>query len=226
MRPHANENEGVTEFGSAFPACGEALELVEEGEGLLDDVAEFCPGPGCWGRPWAPGWLSPECYQDGTTGPPGDFFAWVALLAFAATGRHPFSTGNAEAVAFRVLGAEPDLAGVPDGMLSLVTACLAKDLGCSGVVVGVPGGGHRGRRCASVSLGLRPVCAVGALPLYAEGPCGVEQGWRAWGLEAVCPTFWDWRLNRLVLRNLTILGGGKLQPMAAALLIGGCATAA
>ncbi|MGP4013822.1 hypothetical protein [Streptomyces sp. 4N124] len=29
------------EFSSAFPADGKALELVEEGEGLLDDVAEF-----------------------------------------------------------------------------------------------------------------------------------------------------------------------------------------
>ncbi|MFD5814090.1 hypothetical protein [Streptomyces sp. NPDC127038] len=29
------------EFGSAFPADGEALELVEQGEGLFDDVAEF-----------------------------------------------------------------------------------------------------------------------------------------------------------------------------------------
>ncbi|GAA4152277.1 hypothetical protein GCM10022285_64500 [Streptomyces tunisiensis] len=28
------------EFGAAFPADGEAFELVEEGEGLLDDVAE------------------------------------------------------------------------------------------------------------------------------------------------------------------------------------------
>ncbi|GGX69980.1 hypothetical protein [Streptomyces minutiscleroticus] len=29
------------EFGAAFPVDGEAIELVEEGEGLLDDVAEF-----------------------------------------------------------------------------------------------------------------------------------------------------------------------------------------
>ena len=28
------------EFGSAFPADGEPLELVEQGEGLLHDVAE------------------------------------------------------------------------------------------------------------------------------------------------------------------------------------------
>lgn len=29
------------EFGSEFPPDGEALELVEQGEGLLHDVAEF-----------------------------------------------------------------------------------------------------------------------------------------------------------------------------------------
>ncbi|MET7780081.1 protein kinase [Streptomyces sp. NPDC005388] len=73
-----------------------------------------------------PGWLSPEYYRDGTAGPPGDVFAWGALLAFAATGRHPFGTGNAEAVAFRVLNGEPDLAGVPDELAGVVESCLAK----------------------------------------------------------------------------------------------------
>lgn len=74
-----------------------------------------------------PGWLSPEHYRDGTAGPPGDVFAWGALLAFAATGRHPFGTGNAEAVAFRVLNGEPDLAGIPDELAGMVKSCLAKD---------------------------------------------------------------------------------------------------
>ncbi|MFE2971711.1 serine/threonine-protein kinase [Streptomyces sp. NPDC059340] len=74
-----------------------------------------------------PGWLSPEYYRDGTAGPPGDVFAWGALLAFAATGRHPFGTGNAEAVAFRVLNGEPDLAGVPDELAGVAESCLAKD---------------------------------------------------------------------------------------------------
>ncbi|MER5804926.1 serine/threonine protein kinase [Streptomyces mirabilis] len=74
-----------------------------------------------------PGWLSPEYYRDGAAGPPGDVFAWGALLAFAATGRHPFGTGNAEAVAFRVLNGEPDLAGVPDELAVVVESCLAKD---------------------------------------------------------------------------------------------------
>ncbi|MGW1913250.1 serine/threonine protein kinase [Streptomyces sp. NPDC002076] len=74
-----------------------------------------------------PGWLSPEYYRDGTAGPPGDVFTWGALLAFAATGRHPFGTGNAEAVAFRVLNGEPDLGGVPGELAGLVKPCLAKD---------------------------------------------------------------------------------------------------
>jgi hypothetical protein len=34
-------DEGVVEFEASFPSDGEAFELVEEGEGLLDDVAEF-----------------------------------------------------------------------------------------------------------------------------------------------------------------------------------------
>lgn len=34
---------------AAFPAGGEWFELVQEGEGLLDDVAEFAPGRGCRG---------------------------------------------------------------------------------------------------------------------------------------------------------------------------------
>lgn len=29
------------EFGAAFPAHSEAFEVVEQGEGLLDDVAEL-----------------------------------------------------------------------------------------------------------------------------------------------------------------------------------------
>ncbi|MFC5784709.1 serine/threonine-protein kinase [Streptomyces aureus] len=74
-----------------------------------------------------PGWLSPEYYRDGTAGPPGDVFAWGALLAFAATGRHPFGAGNAEAVAFRVLNGEPDLVGVPIELAGVVKSCLAKD---------------------------------------------------------------------------------------------------
>ncbi|WTT72186.1 hypothetical protein OHU34_03635 [Streptomyces sp. NBC_00080] len=39
------------EFGSAFPSDGEAFELVEQGEGLLHDVAEFSQALDVQGAP-------------------------------------------------------------------------------------------------------------------------------------------------------------------------------
>ncbi|MGW1965048.1 hypothetical protein ACWCPD_32960 [Streptomyces sp. NPDC001935] len=39
------------EFGSAFPPRGEPLELVQQGEGLLDDVAEFAQALDVRGAP-------------------------------------------------------------------------------------------------------------------------------------------------------------------------------
>ena len=73
------------------------------------------------------GWISPEYYRTGTTGPAGDVFAWGALIAYAATGRLPFGTGAPDVVAFRVLSGEPDVAGVPGDLLALVTSALVKD---------------------------------------------------------------------------------------------------
>jgi len=34
-------NEGVVEFGTAFPTDGETFELVEQGESPLHDIAEL-----------------------------------------------------------------------------------------------------------------------------------------------------------------------------------------
>lgn len=73
------------------------------------------------------GWISPEHYRTGEVGPAGDIFAWGALIAYAATGRLPFGTGAPDAVAFRVLSAEPDLRGTPEALLPLVVQALAKE---------------------------------------------------------------------------------------------------
>ncbi|WP_432199103.1 serine/threonine protein kinase [Streptomyces sp. bgisy027] len=73
-----------------------------------------------------PGWISPEHYRTGAVGPQGDVFAWGALLAYAATGRLPFGAGAPDAVAFRVMQAEPDLDGVPAGLRHLIEQALAK----------------------------------------------------------------------------------------------------
>ncbi|MFY4720104.1 protein kinase domain-containing protein [Streptomyces sp. LaBMicrA B280] len=74
-----------------------------------------------------PGWISPEHYRTGAVGSPGDVFAWGALLAYAATGRPPFGGGAADAVAFRVMQAEPDLDGIPTSLRPLVAKALSKD---------------------------------------------------------------------------------------------------
>ncbi|MFF2211979.1 serine/threonine protein kinase [Streptomyces antibioticus] len=74
-----------------------------------------------------PGWISPEHYRTGAVGAPGDVFAWGALLAYAATGRLPFGGGAADAVAFRVMQAEPDLDGVPANLRRLVEQALSKE---------------------------------------------------------------------------------------------------
>ncbi|TXS66128.1 serine/threonine protein kinase [Streptomyces sp. me109] len=74
-----------------------------------------------------PGWISPEHYRTGEVGPHGDVFAWGALIAYAATGRLPFGSGAVDAVAFRVMSAEPDLNGVPSDLLPLVEEALSKE---------------------------------------------------------------------------------------------------
>ncbi|SEC74484.1 bifunctional serine/threonine-protein kinase/ABC transporter substrate-binding protein [Streptomyces sp. TLI_105] len=76
-----------------------------------------------------PGFLAPEQAEARTDaiGPPADVFALGCLLAYAATGRPPFGTGAVDALMYRTVHDEPDLTDVPEGLLDLVRACLAKD---------------------------------------------------------------------------------------------------
>ncbi|MFH7598765.1 serine/threonine-protein kinase [Streptomyces racemochromogenes] len=74
-----------------------------------------------------PGWISPEHYRTGATGPAGDVFAWGMLVVYAATGRAPFGTGAPDVVAYRVMSAEPDLAGLSVELRGIVMSALAKD---------------------------------------------------------------------------------------------------
>jgi eukaryotic-like serine/threonine-protein kinase len=74
-----------------------------------------------------PSWMAPEQLRDQPAGPATDMFAWGALAAFAATGRHPFGGGPADAVAYRILHHEPDLDGVPEPLRRLVRDALSRD---------------------------------------------------------------------------------------------------
>ncbi|MDI3405649.1 bifunctional serine/threonine-protein kinase/ABC transporter substrate-binding protein [Streptomyces cavernicola] len=85
-----------------------------------------------------PGFLSPEQAEarTGQLGPPSDVFSLGCLLAYASTGRAPFGEGAAEAMLYRTVHDEPDLAGIggtggadpdADALRALLTECLAKD---------------------------------------------------------------------------------------------------
>ncbi|WNI21708.1 bifunctional serine/threonine-protein kinase/ABC transporter substrate-binding protein [Streptomyces sp. ITFR-16] len=74
-----------------------------------------------------PGFLAPEQASAGPLGPGCDIFSLGCVLVYAATGRRPFGTGTPAGLLFRTVHEEPDLSGVPDPLLPLVAACLAKD---------------------------------------------------------------------------------------------------
>jgi serine/threonine protein kinase len=72
------------------------------------------------------GFMAPEQIT-GRPGPAADIFVWGVTVAYAAVGHSPFGTGITDAVLYRVLHAEPDIAAVPDSLKSLVKTALAKD---------------------------------------------------------------------------------------------------
>ncbi|MFJ4283029.1 PQQ-binding-like beta-propeller repeat protein [Streptomyces massasporeus] len=77
----------------------------------------------------SPGYMSPEQALGGDIGTASDVFSLGAVLAFAATGRGTFGHGAAShaSLLYQVVHGEPDLEGVPQQLLGLVRACLAKD---------------------------------------------------------------------------------------------------
>ncbi|MEV4425033.1 bifunctional serine/threonine-protein kinase/ABC transporter substrate-binding protein [Streptomyces sp. NPDC049602] len=79
-----------------------------------------------------PGFLAPEQARvagSGEVGPAADVFSLGCVLAYALTGERPFGTGAVAAVVYRTVHEEPALDDVPDTILPLVRACLAKDPG-------------------------------------------------------------------------------------------------
>ncbi len=72
-------------------------------------------------------WMSPEVLAGLPAARSSDVFAWGLCVAFAGSGRAPFGSGNAHAVAYRISQEQPDLRGLPGGLTELVAATLAKD---------------------------------------------------------------------------------------------------
>jgi serine/threonine protein kinase len=72
------------------------------------------------------GFMAPEQIS-GHPGPEADIFAWGVTVAYAAGGRSPFGAGSTHAVLYRIMYGDADIASVPDSLLPLVEASLAKD---------------------------------------------------------------------------------------------------
>ncbi|MFI8320064.1 serine/threonine-protein kinase [Streptomyces sp. NPDC085529] len=80
--------------------------------------------------PGTPGFTAPEVLLRNETSAPADVFALGATMAYALTGRPPFGDGLAEAVSYRAVHEDIDLAEVGDGdpqLVALIRACVAKD---------------------------------------------------------------------------------------------------
>ncbi|MEZ0109716.1 hypothetical protein ABH920_003730 [Catenulispora sp. EB89] len=74
-----------------------------------------------------PGYLAPEIVRGGAPSPAADVFALGAMLAYAATGRPPFGTGDPHAIMFRSVEDPADTEGVEPALAALITRYTAKD---------------------------------------------------------------------------------------------------
>jgi hypothetical protein len=74
-----------------------------------------------------PGYLAPEVIEGSPSGPAADVHSWAATIAFAATGRPPFGSGSYEAIFYRIVNGQPDLATMPATLLPVVLHALARD---------------------------------------------------------------------------------------------------
>lgn len=74
-----------------------------------------------------PGYLAPEVIEGQAASGASDVHSWGATVAFAATGRQPFGTGNYQTIFFRVIEGKAELGGVPERLLPFVAAALSTD---------------------------------------------------------------------------------------------------
>jgi eukaryotic-like serine/threonine-protein kinase len=74
-----------------------------------------------------PSYIAPEQLTGERPTSAVDIFAWALTISFAATGRLAFTADNVQAVIYRILYEDPDVAGVPSSLLPVIKQCLNKD---------------------------------------------------------------------------------------------------
>ncbi|MGX1880609.1 serine/threonine-protein kinase [Streptomyces sp. NPDC055287] len=74
-----------------------------------------------------PSFMAPEQAAGKKVTAATDIFALGQVAAYAATGSPAFGEGTSHGVLYRIVHEEPDLTGVPERLMELVSRCLAKD---------------------------------------------------------------------------------------------------
>ncbi|MBB2740501.1 UNVERIFIED_ORG: hypothetical protein FHR35_000321 [Microbispora rosea subsp. rosea] len=75
----------------------------------------------------SPGWVAPERLRGHHAIPASDVFSWGCLVAFAATGLHPFGAGDLDVLTRRILVEEPRIDAVPKLLWGGVAAALRRE---------------------------------------------------------------------------------------------------
>lgn len=76
-----------------------------------------------------PSYMAPEQVVGGKPTPTWDVFAFGSVIAFAATGRPPYTGSNRAAIMVAIANpsTQPDLSGVPANLRPLIASCLQHD---------------------------------------------------------------------------------------------------
>ncbi|MEV5956754.1 bifunctional serine/threonine-protein kinase/ABC transporter substrate-binding protein [Streptomyces sp. NPDC051987] len=154
-----------------------------------------------------PGFLAPEQARGEPAGAASDVFALGCVLAYASTGRPPFGTGAPDALLYRTVHDEPDLAGITGVLRGTLAACLAKE---------------PGERPAAADLRLRLAEDFRLRPPAADAPRSPS----AWLPDAVARTVAARAAESLALPDIepTVVddpGTGRGRPARRRLLLAG-----
>jgi len=101
----------------------DGVRVVDFGVSAFDETAGTTRTGALVGTP---SWIAPEQATGEQVGPHSDVFLLGMVIAYAASGSHPFGTGRTDAMLFRIVHEDPDLGSVPTALRPTVSACLAK----------------------------------------------------------------------------------------------------
>jgi hypothetical protein len=102
----------------------DGVKVVDFGTSVLGEIAGSTRTGSITGTP---SWLSPEQALGAPVTGLTDVFNLGMVIAYAATGQHPFGEGRPDAMIFRIVHQDPDLSALPASMRELVAACLTKE---------------------------------------------------------------------------------------------------